>query len=114
MSKVQVQGHATATGTLTIASPNSSTDRTITLPDATGTLLTTDGDGSSLTGMGATTLNTVTNITVSTSYPSTSANPSATGYLHIKKDTGDMYVCTDATTNANVWINVGAGTGNIS
>jgi hypothetical protein len=114
MAKVKITGHATATGTLTIASPNTSTDRTITLPDGTGTLLTTDGDGSGLTGVGATTLNTVTNITVSTSYPSTSANPSATGFLHINKTSGEMYVCIDATNNANVWINVGNGTGNIS
>jgi len=50
MSKVKIQGHASGTGVLTVTAPNTSTDRTITLPDGTGTLLTTDGDGSSLTG----------------------------------------------------------------
>jgi len=51
MSKVKIQGHASGTGVLTVTAPNTSTDRTITLPDGTGTLLTTDGDGSSLTGI---------------------------------------------------------------
>jgi len=41
MAKVKIQGHASGTGVLTISAPNTSTDRTITLPDATGTLATT-------------------------------------------------------------------------
>ena len=52
MAKVKITGHASGTGVLTVTAPNTSTDRTITLPDATGTLLTADGDGSSLTGVG--------------------------------------------------------------
>jgi len=40
MAKVKIQGHASGTGVLTVTSPNTSTDRTITLPDFTGTLLT--------------------------------------------------------------------------
>jgi hypothetical protein len=51
MAKVKIQGHASGTGVLTVTAPNTSTDRTITLPDATGTLLNSDGDGSSLTGL---------------------------------------------------------------
>jgi hypothetical protein len=51
MAKVKIQGHASGTGVLTVTAPNTSTDRTITLPDSTGTLLTADGDGSSLTGI---------------------------------------------------------------
>jgi hypothetical protein len=54
MSLVKVQGNASGTGTFTIASPNSNTDRTLTLPDATGTLLT----GTATT---ASVLNVVTN-----------------------------------------------------
>ena len=38
MAKVKIQGHASGTGILTVTAPNTSTDRTITLPDATGTL----------------------------------------------------------------------------
>jgi len=51
MSKVKIEGNASGSGTFTIASPNSNTDRTLTLPDVAGTLLTADGDGSSLTGI---------------------------------------------------------------
>ena len=51
MSKVKIEGHGTGTGTFTVTTPSSNTDRTITLPDATGTLLTADGDGSNLTGV---------------------------------------------------------------
>ena len=41
MAKVKITGHASGTGILTVTAPNTSTDRTITLPDATGTVLTT-------------------------------------------------------------------------
>ena len=57
MSKVKIEGNASGTGTFTIASPNSSTDRTITLPDATGTLVHADTSG---------------NVGIGTSSPSTS------------------------------------------
>ena len=39
MSKIALSPNALGTGTFTIASPNSNTDRTLTLPDATGTVL---------------------------------------------------------------------------
>jgi hypothetical protein len=39
MAKVKIQGHASGTGVLTVTAPNTSSDRTITLPDSTGTLL---------------------------------------------------------------------------
>jgi len=52
MSKIKIQGSATGTGILTIQAPTTSTDRTMTIPDSDGTLLTTTGDGSSLTGVG--------------------------------------------------------------
>jgi len=114
MAKVKIQGHATATGILTIAAPNTNSDRTITLPDATGTLLTTDGDGSSLTGAGASTLNDLSDVTVSASAPTVSTNPSATGHIWINKTTGEWYVCTDISTGDNAWVNVGGQSGNIS
>jgi hypothetical protein len=41
MSKVQLQGNVSGTGVFTIASPNSNTDRTLTLPDVSGTIQTT-------------------------------------------------------------------------
>jgi hypothetical protein len=39
MAKVKIQGNASGTGVITLTAPNTSTDRTITLPDTTGTLL---------------------------------------------------------------------------
>jgi len=39
MAKVKIQGHASGTGILTVTAPNTSTDRTITLPDSTDTLI---------------------------------------------------------------------------
>ena len=56
MAKVKIQGHASGSGVLTVTAPNTSTDRTITLPDATGTLLNSDGSGASLTALNATNL----------------------------------------------------------
>lgn len=40
MSKIALTPNASGTGTLTIAAPDTNTDRTLTLPDATGTLAT--------------------------------------------------------------------------
>ena len=45
MSKVKIEGNASGTGTLTISAPNTNTDRTLTLPDGAGEILT---DSSSL------------------------------------------------------------------
>ena len=42
MSKVALSGNASGTGTFTIASPNSNTDRTLSLPDSAGTLATAE------------------------------------------------------------------------
>jgi hypothetical protein len=41
MSLVKISGNASGTGTLTIAAPNTNTDYTLTLPQATGTLINT-------------------------------------------------------------------------
>jgi len=49
MSLVKISGNASGTGTLTIAAPNTNTDRTLTLPDNTGTIITT---GSTFAGTG--------------------------------------------------------------
>lgn len=92
MSKVKIQGNASGTGILTIAAPNTNTDRTITLPDGTGTLLTG---------------------TVSALDPAIDTNPLATGHYWVNKTSGECYVCTDITTDANVWMNIGEGSGSV-
>jgi len=58
MSKIALEPNASGTGTFTIASPNSNTSRTLTLPDADGVLLTADNlpsGGATLLGTLATT-----------------------------------------------------------
>ena len=50
MSKVKIEGNASGTGTLTISAPNTNTDRTLTLPDGAGELLT-DASGLSATNL---------------------------------------------------------------
>lgn len=50
MSKVSLSGNASGTGTFTIASPNSNVDRTLNLPDASGTILTTATPGVPVNG----------------------------------------------------------------
>ena len=42
MSKIALSGNANGSGTLTIASPNTNSDRTLTLPDSTGTIATAE------------------------------------------------------------------------
>jgi hypothetical protein len=66
-------------------------------------------DGSALTGVV-----THTQVTKSASDPTFTTNPSdGLGTIWCNTTTGNMYVCTDATTNLNEWINMGKGTGDI-
>ena len=55
----------------------------------------------------------VSSYTKSASDPATDTNPSAVGTLWSNYTSGEAYACTDATTDANVWTNVGTGTGDI-
>ena len=84
MSKVKIEGNASGTGTLTIAAPNTNTDRTLTLPDGAGEILTDaaigtsvlapDGDGSSLTGI---TTGKVLQVVIDETYDTQSFNTSS-------------------------------------
>jgi hypothetical protein len=58
-------------------------------------------DGSALTGLSAT--------TTSSSDPLVTTNGTL-GDVFINTTSGETYICTDATTDNNVWTNVGAGT----
>jgi hypothetical protein len=63
-------------------------------------------DGSTLTG--------IPGITKSASDPAIDANPSGgVGSLWANTTSGEMFACTDATAGANVWTNVGGGSGDI-
>ena len=73
MSNITIQPNGSGSGTFSIASPNSNTSRTLTLPDTTGVLLNDASslasgkltgalpaiDGSALTGVGSTTYDAV-------------------------------------------------------
>jgi hypothetical protein len=65
-------------------------------------------DGSALTGIAAG----ETPIFKSASDPTITSNKTL-GQLWSNSTSGEMYVCTDATTNANVWTNVGDGSGSV-
>ena len=58
----------------------------------------------------STTFSGLTDTTVSTSNPVITTNPSATGHLWVNKSTGDIFVCTDITSNQNFWAVVGEQT----
>ena len=49
MSQIKLAPNASGTGIFTLESPNSNTNRTLTLPDATGTIITTAG-GAAISG----------------------------------------------------------------
>ena len=63
-------------------------------------------DASQLTG--------IVSATISASDPTISTNPSGgVGTEWNNSTTGKMYICTDATAGANVWKNVGGGSGDV-
>lgn len=66
MSKVAISGNASGTGVFTIASPNSNTDRTLTLPDEAGTVDTLQRAGNVLQ---------VVHATASAGFASSTSNP---------------------------------------
>jgi hypothetical protein len=88
MSKIALTPSATGTGVFTISSPATNTDRTLTLPDITGTLVSTDASG---------------NVGIGTSSPSLGSN--GTG-LHIKSASGDYGVLKvdSSTTSEEGWV----------
>ena len=63
-------------------------------------------DGSSLTG--------IQGVTKNASDPATDTNPSGgVGTLWLNTTSAELYTCTDATTDANVWYNAGGGDGDV-
>ena len=89
----------------------------ISLMDNTGTtankLLAYDGSGN-LPAVDGSQLTNVSTATSSASDPTVSTNPSGgVGSEWHNTTSGEVYICTDATADANIWTNVGEGTGNI-
>jgi len=112
MSKVKIQGHASGTGVLTVTAPNTSTDRTITLPDSTGTIL---DENSSLPAANLT--GTVADARISTLTASklTGALPALDGSSLTGVGVDGISSSADATAiTIDVSENVGIGTSSIS
>ena len=96
MSKVKIQGNASGTGVVTLTAPNTNTDRTITLPDSSDTLVSTAPS-------------TAGNILTSDGTNWTSAAPAAGGAdtsLSNLSATGEQRVC-------QAWVNFN-GTGTVA
>ena len=80
----------------------------------------TDGQVLTSTGSGvaweaaASSFSTLSDVTVATSDPATTTNPSTgVGTLWLNKNSGNLWCCTGATTNDNQWTNLGSGSVNI-
>ena len=64
-------------------------------------------DGSALSGL-------ADGVTKNANDPATDTNPSGgLGTLWLNTTSGELFMLTDATTDENVWTNVGAGTGDV-
>ncbi len=104
MAKVKIQGHASGTGIFTVTAPDSDTNRTITLPDGTGTLAFTTGDddklplaGGTMTGnlvVGAITDGATNSIIINSSdgsyFHAKTENDNEVGALMFGNDTADI------------------------
>ena len=91
MSSIKLESNASGTGIFTIASPNSNTNRTLTLPDNTGTILTS----ATTTGFPAGSVLQV----VSVKY-STQATIASTSYV----DTGLSASITPSSTSSKILV----------
>lgn len=104
MSKVKIQGNASGTGVLTVTAPNTSTDRTITLPDSTGTLATTADVPSSITDNGD-----ATAITIDSSEKIGIGTSSPARLLTVYGDTGialqNSTTGTGTGNGSHIWVN---------
>ena len=99
MSKVAIKGNASGTGTFTIESPNSNTDRTLVLPDEAGTVLTS-ASGASLSGADFTGQVTVQTADASGQTPSADADELV---LENNGNAGMTFVTSDGGTGSVRW-----------
>ena len=104
-----------------ISEPNNNSITGAKILDNSVTNAKIDGlSASKLTGAlpalsGASLTNAPSGVTTNTNDPTISTNPSGgVGTLWVNKTSGEMYVCTDATAGANVWTNVGEGSGDVA
>ena len=64
-------------------------------------------------GAVSTSFSSLTDTTVNTGDPTATSNKTPVGHVWVNSTSGESYVLTDATTGANVWKNIGDGTGGV-
>jgi hypothetical protein len=101
MSKISLSGNPSGTGTFTIASPNSNTDRTVVLPDAAGTVIVGTQPAGDIVGTTAT--QTLTNKSISAAQ----INSGTIGTARLGSGTANN---TTFLRGDNTWAAVGGGT----
>lgn len=120
MSKVAVAGNASGTGVFTIAAPNSNTDRTLTLPDEAGQILTSASSlaaakltGSLPAGMGGKVLQVLSSTKTDTQGMTSTSFADITGLsVSITPASSSSKILVLATVNGaarNGWNNMGLG-----
>ena len=116
MSKIALTPNASGTGTLTIAAPNTSTDRTINLPDETGSIITTGSSGQVIpaaalpAGSVLQVVNTATSSSVATTSSSYTAATGLTASITPSSTLNKILV----TFSINIFITGAAGTSKIN
>jgi len=105
MSRIAFTGNALGTGTVTMASPNTNTDQTVTLPDQTGTLYISGG------GLGTPSSATLTNATgLPLTTGVTGTLPVANGGTGAVSQTAYAVVCGGTTSTGAFQSIAGVGT----
>ena len=100
-----VSGGINVTGTV-----NVNGDYTLPTSDGTnGQVIKTNGSGT--LSFGSATLDSLSDCTISSATPNATTNPPYAGAMWIEEDTGDVYVCTNATTDNNTWVKTGSADG---
>lgn len=93
MSNIAIKGATTGTGTFTIESPATNTDRTLTLPDEAGTFVTADASGNvdvsgDLTASGQVLVNSTTNTAAVLNVDTNGSNTSSGYGLSLRNTAG--------------------------
>lgn len=101
MSNITVQGNASGSGIITLESPNTNSNRTVTLPDATGTLLVSGG------ALGTPSSGTLSNCTVDgtneVGFKNIPQNSQSAAYTLVAGDSGKQIFHPSADTTARTF-----------
>jgi hypothetical protein len=101
MSNITVQGNASGSGIITLESPNTNSNRTVTLPDETGTLLVSGG------ALGTPSSGTLSSCTVdgtdAVGFRNTPVNSQSADYTLVLADSGKTIFHPAADNNARTF-----------